>query len=89
MILGRPWMKKYGVLLDMINDCILFSPGYCSHLGAPLVPVPTMPTVETEIISMVTQQDVLPDQILKRGSAEKIDDFLKIPEKISKKKTVN
>ena len=35
---------------------------------------------------MATQQDVLPNQILKRGSAEKIDDFLKIPEMISDKK---
>ena len=86
MILGRPWMKKHGVLLDMINDCISFSLGYCSHPGAPSVPVPTMPTDETEIISMPIQQDVLPNRILKRGSAEKIDDFLKTPEKISDKK---
>ena len=79
-------MKKHGVLLDMINNPILFSPGYCLYPKAPLVPVPTMPTDETKIISMATQQDVLPNQILKRGLAEKIDDFLKIPEKISKKR---
>ena len=78
MILGRPWMKKHRVLLDMINDCISFFLGYCSHPGAPLVLVPTIPTAETEIISMATQQDVLPNRILKRGSAEKIDDFLKM-----------
>ncbi len=86
MILGRPWMKKHGVLQDIINDYISFSPGYCSNLGAPLVSVPTMPTAETEIISMATQQNVLPNRILKRGSSEKIDDFLKILKKISEKK---
>ena len=84
-----PWMKKHGVLLDMINNYISFSPRYCSHSGALLVPVPTIPTAETEIIFMATQQDVLPNRILKKGSAEKIDDFLKILEKISKKRTVN
>ncbi len=90
MIFGRPWMKKYGVLLDMINDYLSFSPGYCSHPGVLLIPIPTVPTAETDIISMATQQDVLPNLILKRGLAEKIDDFLKIPEKISEKnKTVN
>ncbi len=78
-------MKKLRVLTDMINDYISFSPKYCSYLGALLIPVPTMPTAETEIISIATQQDVLPNWILKRGSKKKIDDFLKIPEKISKK----
>ena len=79
-------MKKHGILLDMIKDCISFSPGYCSHLGASLVSVPTIPTDETEIISIAIQQDILPNRILKRGSAERIDDFLKILEKISDKK---
>ncbi len=78
-------MKKYGVLLDMINDFILFSPGYCSYPRATSVSVPTIPAAETEITSMATQ-DTLPNRILKRGSAERIDDFLKIPEKISDKK---
>ena len=39
MIPGRPWMKKHGVLLDIINDSITFSPGYSPHLGAPLFPI--------------------------------------------------
>lgn len=86
MILGRLWMKKHGVLLDMINNSILFSSGYCSYFGAPLVSVPNMPKNETKIISMAIQQDILPYQILKKGSAEKIYDFLKIPEEISDKK---
>ncbi len=89
MIFGCPWIKKHGVLLDMINNCILFSLEYCSHLKVFLVPIPTMPTAEIEIISIATQQNILPNQILKRGLAEKIDNFLKILEKISKKNMVN
>ena len=85
IILGYQWMKKHGVLLHMINDCISFFPKYYSHPGVPLVSIPIMPIAETELISMATQQDVLPNPILKKGSAEKIDDFLKIPKKISKK----
>ena len=56
-------MKKHEVLLDMINKCILFSPGYYSHLKALLVPVSTMLVAKTEIISMAIQQDVLPNRI--------------------------
>ena len=85
MIFGCPWIKKQRVLLDIINDCISFSPEYYSYPGAPLVPILTMPIAETEIISMATQQDILPNQILKKSLIEKIDDFLKIPEKISDK----
>ncbi len=86
MILGRPWMKKHEVLLDMINNSISFFLRYCSHPRATSVPVPTTPAAETEITSIATQQDALPNRILKRGSAERINDFLKTPKKISDKK---
>lgn len=33
LILGKPWMNKHGVLLDMLRDKILFVPGRCSHDG--------------------------------------------------------
>ena len=85
MILGRPWMKKHGILLDMINDSITFSPGYCTHLGAPLFPIPPKPE-GTETIPEARQQDIFPNRILKRGSDENLDDFLRIPQKISNKK---
>ena len=85
MILGRPWMKKYGILLDMINDFITFSPGYCTHLGAPLFPIPPKPK-GIETIPEARQQDIFPKRILKKGSDENLDDFLRIPQKISNKK---
>lgn len=33
MILGKPWMNKHGVLLDMMVDKLLFVPGRCNHDG--------------------------------------------------------
>ena len=35
MILGKPWMRKHGVIIDMATDKITFWPGHCSHPGAP------------------------------------------------------
>ncbi len=61
IILGRPWMKKHGVLLDMINNTISFSPGYYSHPKATSVLVSTTLAAETEITSMAIQQDALPN----------------------------
>ena len=31
IILGKPWMKKHGVILDMRNDRLSFWPGHCQH----------------------------------------------------------
>ena len=79
-------MKKHGVLLDIINNGISFFSRYCLHPEVPFVPIPTMPIAKIEIISMATQQDDLPNQILKKDSIKKIDDFLEIPKKMSKKR---
>lgn len=79
-------MKKHGVLFDMINNSISFLRGYFLHFAAPFVTLFTIPTVETEIIFMATQQDILPNRILKKYLVESLDDFLGILEKISNKK---
>ena len=34
MILGQPWMKKYGVIIDITNNFLAFWPNYCTHIGA-------------------------------------------------------
>ncbi len=86
MIPGRHWMKKHGVLLDIINDSITFSPGYSPHLGAPLFPIPFKLMEVTKTIPEAIKEDIVPNRILKRGSAENLDNFLKTTEKISKKK---
>ena len=35
MILGQPWMKEHGVLVDAANEDIIFRNGFCKHWGAP------------------------------------------------------
>ena len=34
IILGKLWMKKHGVILDMNCDKFIFWPGHCQHVGA-------------------------------------------------------
>lgn len=62
----------------MISNSITFLLGYYTNPGAPSFLVFTMLTVDTKIISMAIQKDVLPNQSLKRGLVKKIDKFLKI-----------
>ena len=85
MILGHPWMKKHGILLNMINNSITFFPGYYTHLGAPLFPI--SPKLEgIERIPKARQQDIFPNRILKRGSDENLDNLLRTSAKISIRK---
>ena len=50
IILGKPWMNKHKVMLDMANDRIIFIPGRCDHKGAPQVKPPT-PSMVVEVES--------------------------------------
>ena len=71
----------------MIHDSITFSPGFYTHLGTSLSPIPPKPIEETkEIFEAKEQPDITPNRILKRGSIENLDGFLKTTEKIVRKK---
>lgn len=50
-----------------------------------MIPISTMQIVETKMIFIFTQQYFLPDQIPKKDSTEKMEEFLEIPKMISKK----
>ena len=88
MILGRLWIEKHGILLDMIKDYITFSPGYCIHLGALSSPI-TLKSQRIEIMPKVNYEDLTPKRILQSGIDENLDDFLSRNIKLFlKKKTI-
>lgn len=64
----------------------MFFLGYYRYLVIPSFLVFIMPIKKTKIILLATHQNVFPNQILKKSSAKKIDNFLKILEKTLKKK---
>lgn len=54
MILGRPWVKKHKVLLDIVKYTILFSLRYYLHLSAFLVLESNILIAKTNLIYMAT-----------------------------------
>ena len=70
----------------MIKNSIIFLSRYCIYLGILLFSILTILTVDTEIVYIATQKDILSNQIVKKGLAEKIDKFLKILKKLLKNK---
>lgn len=52
-------MKKHGVLLDIVNNSITFSPEYCMYFGALLFPI--LRNLEgTKTMSKAKQEDIIP-----------------------------
>lgn len=86
MIFGCLQIKKHRILFNIINNSIIFFPRYCIYFEAFLFSVLIIIIKKIEIIPIVTYQDVFHNQILKRGSTKKIDDFLKTIKKTLKKR---
>ena len=84
MILGRPWMKKHGVIIDMTNNSLAFWPGHCTHIRAtsPLSPL----SLSTKTAAVRIEEDITARKMIKRGSKEDMTDFLQTPNKLSSKK---
>ena len=51
LILGKPWMRKHGVILDMSCDKLAFWPGHCQHPGSESLAVNTL--VESHLSTSV------------------------------------
>ena len=86
MILGRPWIKKHGVIIDMTNDFLAFWPGYCTHIGATSSITLSQPRLPTKRAAVKIEKVITPRKIIKRGLKEDITDFLQTPNKLSSKK---
>lgn len=85
MIFGRFYIIKHRVLLYIIKDSIKFTSKYYIYSKTSLFPVLIMLIKETKIIFIAIYLDFLPNQILKKSLVKKINNFLKILEKTSKK----
>ena len=84
MILGRPWMKKHGVIIDMTNNSLAFWPGHCTHIRA--ISLLSPPSLPTEIAAVTIEEDITSRKMIKRGSKKDMTDFLQTPNKLSSKK---
>ena len=74
MILGQPWMKKHGVIIDMTNNSLAFWPGHYTHIRATSLLSP--PSLPTETAAVTIEEDITPQKMIKRGSKEDMTDFL-------------
>lgn len=86
MIFSYLWIKKYKVLINILNNFIKFFSKYYTYLEVLLFSIFTMLIKKTEIILIVINQDIFFNQIFKKDLIKKIDNFLKTLEKVLKKR---
>ena len=84
MILGKPWMRKHGVILDMSCDKIMFWPGHCTHPGAPkLIELPRkLETINKKSMDEELTTVISPQKILRRSIMEDKPEATPIPKEV-------
>lgn len=73
VILGKPWLNRHGVLLDMLKDKLLFVPGRCNHDGNKVSSSEDLTFVNTPKVTF-SGPSTTPKAILKRPSKPSVED---------------
>ena len=60
MILGRSWMKKHGVIIDMTNNFLAFWSGHCTHIGANSPNILSQSRLPTKTAVVRIEKDITP-----------------------------
>ena len=79
-------MKKYRVIIDMINDFLAFWPDYCIYIGAISSTTLSQPRLPTEIAAVRIEKNITPQKMMKRRSKKDMTNFLQTPNKLFSKK---
>ena len=86
IILGRPWMKKHEVIIDMTNNSLVFWPGHCIYIGATFPNILSPLNLPIERASVIIEEDIILQKMIKKVSKKDMTDFLQEPNKLSSKK---
>ncbi len=68
MILGRPWMKKYRVIIDITNNFLAFWPSYYTHIEATLPITLSSPSLPMKIAAVRIEETIIYQKIIKKSS---------------------
>ena len=86
MILGRLWMEKQGVIIDITNNSLAFWPDHYTHIGTTSPTTLSQPRLTAESAVIKIEKDITPWKIIKRGLKKDMIDFLQTPNKLFSKK---
>lgn len=79
-------MIKYGVNINIINDFLLFWPGYYIYIRVTSPTILNQSRLLIEVVAIKIKEDITSQKIIKKSSKEDRTNFLQMPNKISNKK---
>lgn len=68
IILGRLWMKKYKIIINIKNNSLAFWPGHYIHIRATSLITLRPLSLPTEIVVIKIKEAITPQKIIKKGS---------------------
>ena len=74
IILGQPWIKKHGVIINMTNNFLTFWPGHYTYIRA--ISLLSSPNLPIKIAAIKIEENIIPQKMIKKSLKENMTDFL-------------
>lgn len=78
-------IKKYGVIIDITNDSLVFWSNHYTHIRAISLTILNLSNLSIETVVIRIKKAITPEKMIKKGWKEDITDFLQMPDKLSSK----
>ena len=88
IILGKPWMNKHKVMLDIADDRIIFVLGRCDHTGAP-TPKPSPSSLVVELESTTSKPAKSSKAAVAKSRPKKVSTLLPTPIPLEENKALD
>ena len=86
IIFGQPWMKKYGTIIDIINNFLAFWLDYCIYIGVISPTILNLPSLPIKTTAVRTKEAITSQKIIKKSSIKDMTNFLQMSNKLLSKK---
>lgn len=85
-IVGRSWMKKYGIIINITNNSLAFWHGHYTYIRAISSTTLNKPKLSSETVVIRIEKDITFQKMINMGLKADMTDFLQMPNKLPSKK---
>lgn len=86
MIFNQPLIKKYGVIINITNNSLVFWPGYYIYMRVFPIIILNLLILPLETIAVKIENNIIYQKIVKKSLIKDITNFLQVSDKLSSKK---
>lgn len=86
MIFNQISIKKYGAIINIINNSLVLWPGYCIYMRVFPIIILNLLILPLETIAVRIENNIIYQKIVKKSLIKDITNFLQVSNKLSSKK---